>query len=52
MADDTIRCPMHGAKFDMKTGEPLTNKRLAPLKTVAVSIEGDFVTIGPPESGS
>jgi len=43
---DAIRCPFHGLKFDLKTGEPFTMGRLDPLRTFAVTVEGDHVTIG------
>jgi nitrite reductase/ring-hydroxylating ferredoxin subunit len=46
LSGETIRCPMHGAKFDLRTGESLTSKGLGPVKTFAVTIEDDFVVIG------
>jgi 3-phenylpropionate/trans-cinnamate dioxygenase ferredoxin subunit len=45
VADDTIRCPTHGSKFDLTTGQPLTNPRLAPAKTYRVSIDGEFLIL-------
>lgn len=42
---EAIRCPLHGLKFDLRTGEPFTMGRLEPLKTYAVSVEEDSVTI-------
>lgn len=42
---EAIRCPLHGMKFDLKTGEPFSFGPLEPLKTYAVSVEEDSVTI-------
>ena len=42
---DAIRCPLHGLKYDLKTGEPFTMGRLPHLKTYAVTIEDDNVFI-------
>lgn len=40
-----IRCPVHGAKFDLRTGEPKI-ERLKPVKTYQVKVEngGVFLT--------
>ena len=43
---DAIRCPFHGLKFDLRTGEVFTMGRLDNLRTFAVSVDGDHVTIG------
>ena len=50
LSGETIRCPVHGAKFDLRTGESLTNKGLHPVRTFAVTIEDDVITIGDSES--
>lgn len=42
-----IRCPRHGAMFDIKTGEALTLPAVLPVPTYGVRVEGDdvFVTV-------
>lgn len=45
VADGIITCPVHGARFDLRTGEPLVNKRLDSLKLYSVSVEGDFAVL-------
>ena len=45
VADGVITCPVHGAKFDLKTGISITNKRLSPVRTYAVEVDGDFATL-------
>lgn len=42
---DAIRCPFHGIKFDLRTGEPFTMGRMDSLRTFAVSIGDNHVTI-------
>jgi nitrite reductase/ring-hydroxylating ferredoxin subunit len=50
--DGAIRCPTHGAKFDLRSGEPLTNRRLDPVTVFPVTIEDDWVILGAPEDAS
>jgi 3-phenylpropionate/trans-cinnamate dioxygenase ferredoxin subunit len=40
-----IECWLHGAEFDLRTGEALTLPANIPLETFAVSIDGNTVTI-------
>jgi 3-phenylpropionate/trans-cinnamate dioxygenase ferredoxin subunit len=49
VSDEAIRCPTHGAKFDLRTGKPLTNPRIGPIKTYRVEIDGDHATLLPEE---
>ena len=44
----TIECPMHGAKFDVRTGKPLTLPAIEAIVTYEIKIEGDtiFVKLG------
>jgi 3-phenylpropionate/trans-cinnamate dioxygenase ferredoxin subunit len=51
LVEDTIRCPTHGAKFDLHTGKPLTNPRLGSVKAYKTEIDGDFVTLSLPDCG-
>ena len=46
MSDFTIECWLHGAHFDVRTGEALTPPAFSPVKTYSVTIDGDSVTIG------
>ena len=48
---DEIICPLHGARFSVKTGEALTSPAEEDLTCFAVKIEGDNVLIGVPEPG-
>lgn len=47
LEDCRIRCPRHGAYFDVKTGEALTLPAILPVPTYEVRVEGDdiFVTV-------
>lgn len=40
-----IECWLHGAEFDLRTGEALTPPASAPVMSYVVTIEGDEVTI-------
>lgn len=40
-----IECWLHGAEFDMRTGEALTPPAIAPLAIYKVKIEGDLISI-------
>ena len=40
-----IECWLHGAEFDLRTGEALTPPAVAPIKTYSVSVDGDSVTV-------
>jgi 3-phenylpropionate/trans-cinnamate dioxygenase ferredoxin subunit len=41
----TIECWLHGAEFDLRTGEALTPPAIAPLKTYEIHVDGDSVTV-------
>jgi 3-phenylpropionate/trans-cinnamate dioxygenase ferredoxin subunit len=40
-----IECWLHGAEFDLRTGEVLTPPASAPVASYSVSVEGDSVKI-------
>lgn len=40
-----IECWLHGATFDLRTGNPNTPPALIPVKKYSVTIDGDAVTI-------
>ncbi|MBM3719228.1 MAG: non-heme iron oxygenase ferredoxin subunit [Actinobacteria bacterium] len=41
-----IECWLHGAEFDLRSGEAVTLPASAPIETYSVSIEGNTVRIG------
>jgi len=43
--DFKIECWLHGAEFDLRTGEALTPPAVAPIKVYPVIVDGDSVTI-------
>ena len=45
VTDFKIECWLHGAEFDLRTGEALTLPANIPLETYAVSIDGNAVTV-------
>ena len=40
-----IECWLHGAEFDLRTGEALTLPANIPLETYSVNIDGNSVTV-------
>lgn len=45
-ADDcTIECPLHGSRFDVRTGRALTLPAFAPIDVFEVRIEGEDVLV-------
>jgi 3-phenylpropionate/trans-cinnamate dioxygenase ferredoxin subunit len=40
-------CPLHGASFDIRTGEALTRPARKPLRSYPVLIRGDELYLGP-----
>jgi 3-phenylpropionate/trans-cinnamate dioxygenase ferredoxin subunit len=43
---EVIECPLHGAQFDVRTGEVLSLPALFPLDTYAVKVEDGVVYVG------
>ena len=43
--DGEIACPLHGARFDLKTGEAVTPPATLPVRTHEVSLTGDDVMV-------
>ncbi len=43
---DIIECPLHGGKFEIKTGKPASPPVTVGIKTYPVKIEGDSVLVG------
>ena len=45
ITDFKIECWLHGAEFDLRTGEALTPPAVAAVKTYSVTVDGDSVTV-------
>ena len=43
---EVIECPLHGAQFDVRTGEVLSLPAIFPLPTYPVRVENDTVYVG------
>jgi 3-phenylpropionate/trans-cinnamate dioxygenase ferredoxin subunit len=41
----TVECPRHGAKFDLKSGKPLTLPAYEPVETFAVQVEDQMIKL-------
>ena len=41
----TVECPRHGAKFDLRTGKPLSLPAYAPIDTFPVTVAGDIIQV-------
>ena len=46
---DEIECPLHGGRFDIRTGRAMTPPVSRDLETYDVRIEGENILIGIPE---
>lgn len=44
--DCSIECPLHGARFDLRTGQVLALPAYQPLETYPVQVEGDAILVG------
>ena len=40
-----IECPRHGARFDVKTGRPLTLPAVMPVQSYPVQVNGDAIEV-------
>lgn len=45
-----IECPLHGAKFDMRTGDVLQGPAYAPMETFPLRIDGDDILVDAQEA--
>ena len=45
MKNGWIACPVHGARFDLETGEPINPPATMPIQTYAVRLEGDTIAV-------
>ena len=44
-ADCTVECPRHGARFDLRTGKPLTLPAYVPVDTFPVVVDDDVIKL-------
>lgn len=42
---DTIECPLHGGRFDIRTGSALTPPACAAIKVFPVRLDGDDILV-------
>jgi 3-phenylpropionate/trans-cinnamate dioxygenase ferredoxin subunit len=45
MKNGWIACPIHGARFDMATGNPMNPPATQPIDTYEVRVEGEMIEI-------
>jgi 3-phenylpropionate/trans-cinnamate dioxygenase ferredoxin subunit len=45
MKNGWISCPVHGARFDLETGEPMNPPATMPIQTYEVRITGDTIEV-------
>ena len=47
-----VKCPLHGSRFNVCTGEVLEEPAEDNLRTYPVRVEGDRILVGLPEAGT
>jgi 3-phenylpropionate/trans-cinnamate dioxygenase ferredoxin subunit len=45
LAGETVECPRHGARFDLKTGAVRALPAVKPVRTYPVTVEGEDVSV-------
>lgn len=45
--DDIVECPLHGAAFNVRTGEVEAFPAVVPLQTYDLQVVGDEIQVGP-----
>ena len=45
MKNGWIACPVHGARFDLETGQPMNPPAVMPIDTFAVRVVGDVIEV-------
>jgi 3-phenylpropionate/trans-cinnamate dioxygenase ferredoxin subunit len=43
--DCTVECPLHGSRFDLRTGQPLGLPAFRPIAVFPVQVEGDDLLV-------
>lgn len=44
----SVECPRHGARFDLKSGQPLCMPAVEPIKVYEVRVEGENILLRVP----
>jgi len=47
LADGTLQCAWHGARYDCRTGEVKQDPATSPLPVFMVRLDGDTILVGP-----
>lgn len=42
---ECVKCPLHGSRFDLNTGEALDEPAEEPIRTYAVRVEDDHILV-------
>lgn len=50
LKDGCIRCPLHGSRFDVKTGKPLEEPAEDPVDVYPIKVVDGTLLLGPAES--
>jgi 3-phenylpropionate/trans-cinnamate dioxygenase ferredoxin subunit len=45
MKNGWIACPVHGARFDLESGEPMNPPATMPIRTFEVRVDGDTIEV-------
>ena len=45
LKDGCVECPLHGSRFDLKTGLPREEPATEPVETYTVEIQGDTICV-------
>ena len=45
LKEDCVECPLHGSRFDLKTGIPKEAPATEPIATYSVKVEGNTILI-------
>ena len=45
LSGDLIECPRHGARFSVRTGQPVTLPAVLPVKTYPVKVSGSEIFV-------
>lgn len=48
LKDGCIRCPLHGSRFDVRTGQPLEEPAEEPVDVYPIQVLNDVIYIAPP----
>ena len=46
-----VRCPLHGSRFDLRTGQPLEEPAEVPVRVYPVIVEAGVVYVGTTDEG-